>query len=304
MNSSFTLPNYQELKLRVFFSILALTIFFPFFWVVMYFFIQSRIKKNEMNKPSFLYHFVKDDKVFEEICESKCLISLTGGRTYATDIFNPYLGSSYCDKSDVKYVIVIDGFENIFKPILNSKLDCIHVWKWWKFYRSEWISVNKKDIGLHISEDKVQKENKNYRRFRHDLSVDFKYYIEGSPYEIESTTKAISRQKRWFGIGEAFMSLLALSVVLYCNILGAAFILAFLGRFFDLPKKYNECLNWALPTRDLLANFQLEELIIIFPLVIVTVISLSWIIRFVYVKLRSEAIRDRKNLQREKKSTK
>jgi len=256
----------------------------------------SKVRKNRKNNPTCLFHFIKDKGVFDEIIESKCLISLTGGRAYATSIFNPYLGAGFTDKEKLKYVIIIYNFDGVFKPIINGVWDYFQVWKWWKFYRSEWVSVNKQDIGLAIQADNIKVENTSYRRFNSDLFVAFNYYIERRPYEINNTSNVIERQKLWFAIGEGFLSLLAAAFIFYGNVMTINTFLLFFDFHGSWIREIKVFFDWVLPNQDFSHILQQNKLVFFIASAIIIVIGV--IIRYIYLKLRRDAICDRKRLQK------
>lgn len=297
MSQSFKLPAYHPLKPYKFYLFIILTLAIPFFWVFVLIAIALKNKNVEENKPKYLFHFVKDHSVFEEVIDSKCLISLTGGRTYATSIFNPYLGVKFTDKGKEKYVIVIDNSAGLFKPIINGAFDYIKAWKWWKVFRSEWISINKKDIGLSIASDKILVEKKTYKRYNKDVRMSFKYYLEAMPQEINNTTVAIDRQKFWFGIGEGFMSLLSILIIFYVNIASVNFLILLSSSFIEWTPKFKSYFDWAMPSQDLFTIFSQNKLS--FSICSVVGFCVFVALRLIYLKLRKYAILDRKILQKE-----
>lgn len=297
MSKSFNLPAYQPLKPCNFYLFIILTLAIPFLWIAVLISIILKVKDGKENKPKYLFHFVKDHNVFEEVIDSKCLISLTGGRTYATSIFNPYLGVKFTDKGKEKYVIVIDNSAGLFKPIINGVFDYIKVWKWWKFFRSEWISINKKDIGLSIASDKILVEEKAYKRYNKDVRMSFKYYLEAMPQEINKTTAAIDRQKFWFGIGEGFMSLLSIFIIFYLNIASVNFLILLSSSFIEWTPKFKSYFDWAMPSQDLFSIFSQNKLS--FSICSVVSFCIFVALRLIYLKLRKDAIFDRKRLQKE-----
>lgn len=207
------LPEYKSLSVLLFIISIFIVIFIPVASLLILVILVVKIKKQKARtKPQEnIYHFVKDMNAFGSILESRCLMSLTGGRCYATSIFNPYLGLSLFDTDNIKYVLVMKGkATNVFKPIISSYREVFLPWKWWKFFRGEYVSKALKDLEFNCDVKSVRNEYKEYNRFvcGSRKRVLFCYLYIDNLTELENDLSIYRIQKFLFWIGDIFLSVL------------------------------------------------------------------------------------------------
>lgn len=155
-----------------------------------------------------IYHFSSSQQNFESIMSTKCLMSLTGGRCYATSWFNPELGIS-SDDTKRKQVIIIEGSAlSCFKPIVSNFRDFFHIWKWWKSFRGEWVSRRLRDIGFD-SASSCQEKNIISKDVvtKNERSISLIFSRISKAYYLDNKKTVISCQKMCFWFGEWIISI-------------------------------------------------------------------------------------------------
>lgn len=230
------LPPIKIMSLTPLAILVILTFFVPFFWVVDVMII-LRVISRAKKKPRMIFHFIKSTSAFNSIKHTRCLLSLTGGRCYATSMMNPFLGADTLTKEESKYIIVITGEALCsFKPIISRKIEIFEVWKWWKLYRKEWVSKEKKDLNIQLSSLNLIHEEGSYKRwmFSKKKTCPFKGYFVKNLTELESSSRIIFLQKKMFQLGEWSLSFLAASAIAAVNMVMIQVIVEHFNPAFDL----------------------------------------------------------------------
>lgn len=218
------LPEYKALSVCGFILSILCVIFIPLLSIVMLVYLAFCVRKlkKELDAKKSIYHFVKDKESFDRIIESSCLVSLTGGRCYATSIFNPYLGLRFIDRDTIKYLLVIKGCGlSLFKPIISSYGDIFLPWKWWKHFRGECVSKSLKDIEFSCEDQSWENEDKVYKRFcwNKPKKVVFCYLAISNMKNLPNDKKIYTFQKRLFWAGDIVVSLGCWVFILLGNLL-------------------------------------------------------------------------------------
>lgn len=226
------IPDFERFKNIPLALLVTLTFFVPFFFIFTIFLLRKKIKKMKRTTTK-IYHFIPSEEQFTSIKDSKCLLSITGGRCYATSMMNPYLGVKLCNKEKVQFLIVLthNAFK-LFKPVISSRKEMFHVWKWWKLYRNEWVSIKKEDIEIELVENKKISEQLEIKRFRQTYNVNFDGYLVNDASNLPSEPKVIKKQKKVFDNGESALSFLMLSAVAFFNLVSMGGLMA----LFNCPK--------------------------------------------------------------------
>lgn len=206
------LPEYKALSVCGFILSFLCVIFIPLLSIVMLGYLAWCVRKlkKRLDAKKSIYHFIKDKESFDSIIESSCLVSLTGGRCYATSIFNPYLGLRFIDRDAIKYLLVIKGGGlSLFKPIISSYGDIFLPWKWWKYFRGECVSKSLKDIEFSCNDQPWKNEGKVYKRFcwNKPKKVVFCYLVISNMKDLPNDKKIYTFQKRLFWVGDIVVSL-------------------------------------------------------------------------------------------------
>lgn len=226
-----------------------------------------------------IYHFSSSQQNFDSIISTKCLMSLTGGRCYATSWFNPELGIS-SDDTKRKQVIIIEGSAlSCFKPIVSNFRDFFHIWKWWKSFRGEWVSRRLRDIGFD-SASSCQEKNIISKDVvtKNERSISLIFSRISKAYYLDNKKKVISCQKMCFWFGEWIISIFLWLAIALTNAI-------FYYRYFGWDS-FSGAIDVLTP---IVMNNLCMILSVIFLLVSIVII--------IYIKLKEAAIKARLEVQ-------
>ncbi|ESM80457.1 hypothetical protein UXQ11_02795 [Enterobacter hormaechei] len=281
ISNSFTKRFFVCLiKIALFLSGVFTVLLIPFgaFFIFVVLFLKMRLSQ----KATHLYHFSNGEDNFSNILKSRCLMSLTGGRCYATSRFNPNLGVSTVGDKNQKFFIVFRGEAvSFFKPIVSNCRDYFHIWKWWKSFRCEWVSRNLIDIGLPNSLT-IHTRIKVSKGFftRKKRIVYYNFVVVDSLEWLTEKNYILSLQKRVFWFFEWVLSFFIWFAAATLNYI-----------FYCLVNKK----ELSAPMNDLILTIKNNcciSVTVVFFIAIIGCISHS--------KLKALAINTRKNIQHEK----
>lgn len=193
----------------------ALLFAVPFFFLIVMLYLAIEIRFF-YKRPRSIYHFVDSYTNMISIMDSKCLLSLTGGRCYATSMMNPFLGVS--GKSNTTYFIEITGEAlNLFKPIISEYRDILVPWYWWKSYRREWVSTERKDIEIEFETNTVFQKKYAIKRFFSKSELKLRGFVVDKAQYLPSTFSCIKKQKELFREGEGIFNYIFTYGLLFSN---------------------------------------------------------------------------------------
>lgn len=273
---------YVNSLMKLLFGIVVIAVYLTPFCVFLILF-ALLVKVFIYQEKKVIYHFSSSQQNFDSIISTKCLISLTGGRCYATSWFNPDLGIS-SDDTKRKQVIIIDGSAlSCFKPIVSNFRDFFHIWKWWKSFRGEWVSRRLRDIGFDSASSCQEKKltSKDIITKSEEL-ISLKFSKISEAYYLDNKKKVISCQKVLFWFGEWVISILLWLAVALTNSI-------FYYRYF----------GWDLVTGpiDVLTPLVMDNLCMILSVIFLLVT----IVPIIYIILKKAAIKSRLEIQNQNK---
>lgn len=196
--------TFKRFNLIGFIALGVLLFAVPFFFIIVMIYLAAKVRFFN-KRPRSIYHFVNSYTNMISIMDSKCLLSLTGGRCYATSMMNPFLGVS--NESKNTCIIEITGEAlNLFKPIISEYRDILMPWYWWKSYRQEWVSKEQKDIEIELKTNTVFREKHVIKRFLFEHKLNLRGFIVDEAHYLPTTFSCIKKQKELFREGEGIFN--------------------------------------------------------------------------------------------------